>query len=88
MTLSAGYSLSQTKTQVAKVLMEKSGDASAQRQQLAQRDIASLLGVGWEMVHASLESLENDGVIRVERHVRFRHLDQVLARDRIAGADR
>jgi len=68
MTLSAGYSLSQTKTQVAKVLMEKSGDASAQRQQLAQRDIASLLGVGWEMVHASLESLENDGVIRVERH--------------------
>ena len=56
MTLSAGYSLSQAKTQVAKVLLEKAGDASGQHQQLAQRDMASLLGVGWEMVHASLES--------------------------------
>ena len=68
MTLSAGYSLSQAKTQVAKVLLEKAGDASGQHQQLAQRDIASLLGICWEMVHASLESLENEGVIRVERH--------------------
>ena len=68
MTLSADCSLSQAKTRIARVLLNNASQQPAQRRQLAQWDMASLGGIGWETVHASLESLKNEGAIRVERH--------------------
>ena len=35
---------------------------------MAQQDIAILADTNWEMVHASLKSLQNEGAIKVERH--------------------
>lgn len=53
---------------VAGVLLDYAGDGASEQRRLAQRDIAAITGASWEMVHASLESLQNEGAIRIERH--------------------
>jgi DNA-binding Lrp family transcriptional regulator len=52
---------------VARVLLEYAGDNKTKRRQLTQRDIAILIGTDWKTVHASLKSLHEEGVIRLER---------------------
>jgi hypothetical protein len=64
MTFPADCSLVRARTRLAKVLLDDGGE----RHQLAQRDMATLGDIGWEMVHASLRSLQNEGAIRIERH--------------------
>jgi CRP-like cAMP-binding protein len=86
MTLSADCSLTQAKTQIAKILLENAGDKFAKRGQLAQRDMALLVGVCWEMVHASLVSLKSEGAIRVERHkivINKELLNKLVSTDKI-----
>lgn len=53
---------------VARVLLDCASDSSTARGRLAQRDIATLTGTDWRTVHMSLKSLQDDGVIRIERH--------------------
>jgi CRP/FNR family cyclic AMP-dependent transcriptional regulator len=53
---------------VAKVLLDHAIDSTAERGRLAQRDIAVLAGTDWETAHAALKSLQDEGVIRIERH--------------------
>ncbi len=53
------------RSHVAKILLEH---ANNQHNHLTQRDIATTLGVGWDLVHLSLKSLFNDGTIRIERN--------------------
>ena len=53
---------------VSKILLEYAGDSTTERRQLTQRDIAILVGTDWETVHASLKSLQEQGIIRIERH--------------------
>lgn len=62
------HSLTQARKLVAKVLIEYTEDNKTERRHLSQQDIAILAGTSWEMVHASLKSLQNEGAIRVERH--------------------
>jgi DNA-binding transcriptional regulator YhcF (GntR family) len=90
MTLSAGRTLSQAKSQIAKVLLKNAGDASLKRQRLNLRDMASLLGVEWETVHKSLESLKNEGAIRLERHriiINKELLNKLVSEDKISKLD-
>jgi DNA-binding GntR family transcriptional regulator len=54
--------------QVARILLEHAGDGNNQPNRLAQRDIATMLGTGWDKVHLSLKSLYHEGVIRIERN--------------------
>ena len=54
--------------QVARILLEHTGDCNNGHNKLTQRDIASLLGIGWGTVHLSLKSLYRDGIIRIERN--------------------
>jgi len=68
MTLSCECSLYRARTQIARVLLEQAAKQPAKRHQLAQRDMASRGGIDWKAVHASLDSLENEGAIRVERN--------------------
>jgi len=66
--LAQGRPFSQVRGLVAKVLLEHAGDGTNERRQLTQRDIAVLVGTDWETVHASLNSLYEEGIIRIERH--------------------
>jgi len=50
---------------VARVLLQTAVNKK-QGQRLAQRDIAKILGVGWDKVNLALKSLCQDGVIRIE----------------------
>ena len=61
-------SFSHIRGQVARILLEHAGDSNNGHKKLAQRDIASLLGIGWGTVHLSLKSLYHDGIIRIERN--------------------
>ena len=53
---------------VAGVLLEHAGDGTTERRWLTQRDIATITGTSWEMVHVSLQSLRDERAIRIERH--------------------
>jgi DNA-binding MarR family transcriptional regulator len=53
---------------VARVLLDCASDSTTGRSRLAQRDIAALTGTDWGTVHMSLKSLQDEGVIRIERH--------------------
>jgi DNA-binding GntR family transcriptional regulator len=61
-------SFAQIKGRVAKVLLEHAGDGTKGNNRLTQRDIATRLGIGWDVVHQSLKSLYDEGVIRIERN--------------------
>ena len=66
--LLANYLLAQARTKIARILLDHVSEQSSQRRRPWQRDMASLGGVSWEVIYTSLESLKNEGVIRVDRH--------------------
>ena len=53
---------------VAKILLENSGDGSKEKHRLTQQDMAAMAGTAREVVGRSLKSLEDDGVIKMDRH--------------------
>jgi CRP/FNR family transcriptional regulator len=53
---------------VARILLEHAGDDQAPGPQLTQRDMAAMAGTAREVVSRSLKALEEEGVIRMERH--------------------
>jgi CRP-like cAMP-binding protein len=53
---------------VAKILIENSTDGNRERQRLTQQDMAAMAGTAREVVGRSLKSLEDEGVIKMERH--------------------
>lgn len=53
---------------VAKLLMEYAGDGDGPRPRLTQQEMAAMAGTAREMVGRSLKALEDDGVIRIDRH--------------------
>jgi DNA-binding GntR family transcriptional regulator len=54
--------------QVARVLLQHAGKNNTRRSGLSQREIATMLGISWDMVNSSLKSLQAEGAIRIERH--------------------
>jgi len=61
-------SILQVRASVARVLLEHAGDVTGGRGRLAKRDIADITGAGWGLVHISLQSLQEEGAIRIERN--------------------
>ena len=53
---------------VAKILLEYGDGRGSPRPRLTQQDIAAMAGTAREVVGRSLKSLEEDGMIRLERH--------------------
>ncbi len=53
---------------VAKILLENAADSANPGLKLTQQEMAALAGSAREVVGRSLKSLEEDGVIRLERH--------------------
>lgn len=70
---------------VAKILVENSGDGSGRQHRLTQQDMAAMAGTAREVVGRSLKSLEEDSVIKMERH-RIIIKDIDMLKD-IAGAN-
>jgi CRP-like cAMP-binding protein len=70
---------------VAKILVEYSGDGSKEKHKLTQQDMAAMAGTAREVVGRSLKSLEDDGVIKMDRH-RIVIKDIDMLKD-IAGAN-
>ena len=69
MTLSVqDRSLVQARKLLAKVLFEYTTNNKTEGHHLSQQNLAMLAGISWEMVHASLLSLQNEGAVRIERH--------------------
>lgn len=52
---------------VAKILLEYASDGTAPKPKLTQQEMAAMAGTAREMVGRSLKSLEDEGVIRLER---------------------
>jgi CRP-like cAMP-binding protein len=53
---------------VAKILLEHAGDGASPGLRLTQQEMAALAGTAREVVGRSLKSLEEEGIIRLERH--------------------
>ncbi len=53
---------------VAKILLEYAGDEKGAEPRLTQRDMAAMAGTVREVVSRSLKTLEEEGVIRLDRH--------------------
>jgi len=53
---------------VAKILLQYATEATTPRPRLTQQDIAAMAGTAREVVGRSLKALEEDGVIRLEKH--------------------
>ena len=53
---------------VAKILLEYAGDGTGSRPRLTQQEMAAMAGTAREMIGRSLKALEEDGVIRFDRH--------------------
>lgn len=53
---------------VAKILLEYGTDSTAPRPRLTQQEIAAMAGTAREVVGRSLKTLEDDSIIRLERH--------------------
>ncbi len=53
---------------VARILLEHAGDDQAPGPQLTQRDMAAMAGTARDVVSRSLKALEEEGVIRIDRH--------------------
>ena len=53
---------------VAKILLEYAGDDTGSRPKLTQQEMAAMAGTAREMIGRSLKALEEDGVIRLDRH--------------------
>jgi DNA-binding GntR family transcriptional regulator len=61
-------SFQRTRGQVARLLLEHAVNGTDGNNRLTQRDMAEMLGTGWATVHRSLQSLYNEGIIRIERN--------------------
>lgn len=61
-------SFRQVTSRVAKMLIEYAGDGGGDRPRLTQQEMAAMIGTAREMVGRSLKSLEEDGVIKIDRH--------------------
>jgi Crp-like helix-turn-helix domain len=68
MTLSADCPPVDARIRLARVLLDNAAEPAPQKHQLTQSDMAKLGDMGWQMVNASLRSLQKDGVIKLERH--------------------
>lgn len=55
-------------SRVAKILLEYAGDGSGRKPRLTQQEMAAMAGTAREMVGRSLKALEEEGLIRLERH--------------------
>ncbi len=55
-------------SRVAKILLEYTGDGPGPRPRLTQQEMAAMAGTAREVVGRSLKSLEEEGVIRFDRH--------------------
>jgi CRP-like cAMP-binding protein len=53
---------------VARILLEYAGEEAAQGTRLTQRDMAAMAGTAREVVSRSLKTLEEKGIIAMERH--------------------
>ncbi|MFC1931780.1 Crp/Fnr family transcriptional regulator [Chloroflexota bacterium] len=53
---------------VARILLERAADGTGQKPRLTQQEMAAMAGTAREMVGRSLKALEEEGVIRLERH--------------------
>ncbi|MFC2002681.1 Crp/Fnr family transcriptional regulator [Chloroflexota bacterium] len=53
---------------LANILLEHAGDGTGSRPRLTQQEMAAMAGTAREMIGRSLKALEEDGVIRLERH--------------------
>jgi CRP-like cAMP-binding protein len=65
---------------VARILLEHAGDGAGGGPRLTQQEMAAMAGTAREVVGRSLKALEEEGVIRLERH-RLVILDQEALRD-------
>jgi len=59
-------SSSSIRSQVARILLERASSGNGGRNLLAQRDIADILDTTWSTVHESLNSLFNEGAIKID----------------------
>jgi CRP/FNR family transcriptional regulator len=53
---------------VAKILLEHAGDGARPGQRLTQQEMAAIAGTAREVVGRSLKTLEERGIIKLERH--------------------
>jgi CRP-like cAMP-binding protein len=53
---------------VARILLESAGDGTGPRPRLTQQEMAAMVGSAREVVGRSLKALEEEGVIRLDRH--------------------
>lgn len=53
---------------VAKILLEQAGNGPGPKQRLTQQDMAAMAGTVREVVGRALKALEDEGVVRLERH--------------------
>ena len=69
---------------VAKILLENSEESPDSRPKLTQQDMAAMAGTAREVVGRSLKALEEEGVIRLERH-RLVISDKEALKDMVAA---
>lgn len=55
-------------SRVARILLDHAGDGAGSRPHLTQQEMASLAGTAREMIGRSLKTLEEEGMIRFDRH--------------------
>lgn len=67
-TLVEDLSFRHVTARVAKILLEYAGDGTGPRPKLTQQEMAAMAGTAREMIGRSLKSLEDEGVIRLDRH--------------------
>ena len=70
---------------VAKILLEHAGDGTSPRPRLTQQDMAAMAGTVREVVARSLKALEDEGVIRLERH-QIKIADKEALEDMVAAS--
>jgi CRP-like cAMP-binding protein len=61
-------SFRQVTGRVAKMLLEYAGNGGRDHPRLTQQEMAAMIGTAREMVGRSLKSLEEEGVIKIDRH--------------------
>jgi len=61
-------SLGYIKKQVARILIEHTKHESSGTSKLSQREMATLIGASWLQINKSLELLQEEGAIRIDRH--------------------
>ncbi|MFC1873085.1 Crp/Fnr family transcriptional regulator [Chloroflexota bacterium] len=71
---------------VAKVLLENASSGDKENQRLTQQEMAAMIGTAREMVGRAIKTLEDDGLIRLDRH-RIVISDEWALRE-VAGLDR